>query len=64
MYSGTDSSKGSESKRRARVLKEKFVEVAEQNNKKWTGWRGEVMVSELDKGVMLLQEIFTTNKLS
>lgn len=49
MYSNKDFIEGSESKRRAKVLKEEFEKIAVENNRKWIGWEGEVLVTEIGK---------------
>jgi threonylcarbamoyladenosine tRNA methylthiotransferase CDKAL1 len=50
MYSSDEFVKGDESKRRAKLLKETFMDIALENNKKWIGWEGDVLVTEQGKG--------------
>lgn len=49
MYEKGDFIDGAESKKRVKVLKEEFEKIAVENNKKWIGWEGEVLVTELGK---------------
>lgn len=49
MYERKDFIDGLESKRRAKVLREKFEKQALVLNKKWIGWEGDVLVAEEGK---------------
>ncbi len=49
MYLKKDFIDGLESKKRAGILKEHFMNLAYNNNKKWIGWKGEVLVTEIGK---------------
>jgi threonylcarbamoyladenosine tRNA methylthiotransferase CDKAL1 len=49
MYSKKDFIEGSTSKKRAKILKEKFESQAIEYNKKWIGWSGQVLVTEEGK---------------
>ena len=49
MYKKEDFIKGDISKLRAARLKEKFMQVALENNKKWIGWEGNALVDEVGK---------------
>lgn len=48
-YRKTDYIGGKESKNRARILKEEFKKNAFENNKKWIGWVGDVLITETGK---------------
>lgn len=49
MYDKKDFIEGSESKRRAKILKEEFERLAIINNKKWIRWSGECIITEVGK---------------
>ena len=49
MYTSKDFIDGTESKRRVAKLKDTFEQVAINNNKKWLGWEGEVLITEIGK---------------
>jgi len=49
MYKQKDLIDGLTSKKRVKILKEEFEKIAIQNNKKWIGWVGEGLVSEIGK---------------
>lgn len=49
LYNKKDFIDGLESKRRIRLLKEKFMENALINNSKWINWEGEIILCEIGK---------------
>lgn len=49
MYDKKQFIEGSESKRRAKVLREEFEKIALEKNKKWIGWTGECIITEKGK---------------
>ncbi|USN44403.1 MAG: tRNA (N(6)-L-threonylcarbamoyladenosine(37)-C(2))-methylthiotransferase [Candidatus Woesearchaeota archaeon] len=49
MYKGADFVDGAESKRRSKMIREHFERIGLENNKKWVGWEGEVLISEKGK---------------